>query len=331
MSATNTTIWYNGSNDVESCWKKSFGLDIYLPSYLPPLQVAIFSVYIVLGGLLNGCIVFLVAKYRTLHQTDFALTMQVVIANVLFVLCFPFAMGTLMGGSHLLVPAECYIMGFVKLTLNFVRFMMMLVISIDRFCLVFSPFSYPRYRTKACICLSFIAWASAFLASFIPLFMDCYGYLPTFGFCMVRTHCSIQCWVYTAGVICLMVFLGGILPSILYTLMFCKARKFAKMNNVSILLQNSAHGQVTFLLLLVTLLGFSAPLLVAIVFWKELSMQFGETMYWVYFGLSMTVFEAIVVADPIMIMRNRDVRTVTAASIKTMMGKRCCSKCRRQT
>ena len=315
-----TTMDYdNDSNDEMACFEESFELDRYLIAHLPPIQAVVFTIYFILGALLNGFVVYLVVKFKNL-LTDSVLAIQVVAVDILFVLCLPFAMGTLMGGSHLLVPAECYIMGFIKLYLNFVRFMMMLVISIDRFSLVFFPFAYPTYRKKISTFLAIIVRASAALVASFPLIIDCYGYMPTFGFCMMVAYCSPRCWGFSIGVVSAMMSLGGVFPIALYSLMFCKARRMAKLD---IMPQDGSHRWLaTYLLLLVTLIGCSVPLIIAMVFWEQLYYP-RRDIFWVYFGLSMTAFEAIVVADPIMIMRNRDVR-IAIETVKRQLRKKCC-------
>eukprot|EP00731_Ephydatia_muelleri_P013431 Em0007g741a len=302
---------YNNSTTAgdHDCWKKGFDLEQFVPRYQPPLQAAVFLLYFCLGVPLNAVIVFLVLKVKNLHQRDFAMTLQVIAADSLLVLCLPFAVNSLLGNSHLLGPAECYVMGFVKLFVNFIRFMMMLVLSLDRFCCVFFPFAYAMYGTKVCACLSLAVWTLAGGAASIPLGIDCYGYQPNFGFCMIQPYCSVRCRSFTLGVVCVMIAFGGIVPTVLYSLMFLKARSLAK-RTTAISPVVSGHGSrphVTFLWLFVTLLGCSVPLAVVVVTFPALYPAH-KTAFWTFFGMSMTAFEAIVVADPIMLMRNRDLK-----------------------
>ena len=294
-------VFFNYSNEsatATNCWSTGYELDEFVPSYQPPIQAAAFLFYILLGIPLNALIVVLAAKFKDLHQRDFAMTLQVVAADVVFLLCFPFGIYTMLGGSHKLVPTECYVMGFVKMFVNFVRFMMMFVLSLDRFSNVFFPFSYAMYGTKVCIFLSVTVWTLAAAVATVPLTMDCYGYVPNFGFCMIQPYCAVKCKSFTIGIVCVMITLGGIVPTLFYFLMFLKARILAKSNAaLTPSSQHSSRPHITFLWLLVTLIGCSAPVTIVLVTFPLLKVKHPNA-FWTFFGMSMTAFEAIVVADP---------------------------------
>lgn len=314
---------FNNSTTTGDCWEYGLELEQFVPRFQPPLHVALLLLYICLGVPLNAYILFLVVKFKHLHQRDFAMTLQVVVADSLFITCLPFAVSFLLGNYRLLVPAECYVMGFAKMFLNFVRFMMMFVLSLDRFCSVFFPFSYSVYGTKVCVSLSVAVWTLAGGVASIPLAIDCYGYQPNFGFCMIQPYCSGLCRSFAIGIVCVMIAFGGIVPTVLYSLMFLKARSLSKRTaSVSPAVGvsgDSSRPHVTFLWLLVTLLGCSVPLSVVVMTFPALYPAH-RRVFWTFFGMSMTAFEAVVVADPIMIMRNRDLRTAAGMVATTMKG-----------
>ena len=325
---------YSDSTPItNSCWQEGYNLDVFVPPYQPPLQAAVFLLYFTLGFPLNVLIVVLVAKFKSLHQRDFAMAMQVVAADILFVLCLPFAIATMLGSNHRLVPKECYFMGFTKLFVNFVRFMMMFVLSLDRFCCVFFPFTYAAHGKKVCAGLSAAVWVLAMIVAAVPLAIDCYGYMPNFGFCMVQPYCSILCRSFTIGVVSAMVTFGGLVPTMLYSFMFLKARRLAK-KELTAETAGSSRPHVTLLWLLVTLVGCSVPLTVVMVTFPPLYYMHPK-VFWVFFGMGMTAFEAIVVADPIMIMRNRDLKLAAGSAAEVMkrfvlQRTQCCCKGRQE-
>lgn len=320
----NATDDYNSSQGAaRNCLEISYGLDKYVPVFLPPLQFTLFAIYFGPGVLLNGTIVLLVCRYKALHQRDFFVALQVIVADLILVLCLPLAMGTLYGRVLILAPVLCYVVACVKLFVNFLRFMMMFVHTLDRFCSVFLPFSYARYGRRFCACLSAAAWISAILAASVPFAIDCYGYQPTFGFCMIQPFCSRMCKAFAYVFACVMITFGGIIPTLLYILMFLKAREMAKRNTGSLQVSgttpNRSRPRITFAWLLVTFIGCSVPVVVVMVTWTPLYDTHTQ-IFIVFFGLSMTVFEAIVVADPIMILRNRDLKAVLWGALKRFRG-----------
>ena len=312
-------------DNASTCLRKSLQLEKLFPLYLSHIQVACFLIFVILGIPLNCYIIYLVTNLPRFH-TEFAFSLQVVVVDILLALCLPFAIGNLMGGSPLLVPAECNVMGFIKLFLRLVRYTMFCIISLDRFSLVFFPFSYPPYRRRTAIFLCIIAWTSSALIACLPLPVDCYGYLPTFGFCMLMTYCSTTCRGLTIGIECLMIVLGGIVPGVLFSLVFCVAMRKERSNSSptpQLQSETRSRVQATYILVLLHLIMSSVPFVI-LVLWESLDYQ-GQREdayeYWIFLGLSMTTLEAVVVvSDPIVMMRNGQLQP----AVKSL--KRCCCK-----
>ena len=319
-------------DNATTCLNKSLQLEKLFPLYLAHIQVACFLIFVILGIPLNCYIIYLVSNLPRFH-TEFAFSLQVVVVDILLALCLPFAIGNLMGGSPLLVPAECNVMGFIKLFLRLVRYIMFCIIPLDRFSLVFFPFSYPPYRRRTAIFLCIIAWTSSALIACLPLTANCYGYLPTFGFCMLMAYCSTTCRGLTIGIESLMIVLGGIVPGVLFSLVFCVAmRKERSNSSPTPQLQSETRSrlQATYILVLLHLIMSSVPLVI-LVLWESLDYQ-GEDAYeyWIFLGLSMTTLEAVVVvSDPIVMMRNGQLQPAVkalTASAKDRVRTRCCCK-----
>ncbi len=99
--------------------------------------------------ILTGLIIFLIIKFKHLHQTTYFLALQVAIIDSLFVLIFVSAAvinGQWSFGFHI-----CNITGGVFVCIFQLRNWLMFVFVCDRFCTV--PFRYNRQRSKVILIL----------------------------------------------------------------------------------------------------------------------------------------------------------------------------------
>ena len=296
-----------------SCWEKSLELStsLALPAFLAPLQTAIFILYLVAGLPLNCFIIFLVVKFKELRKRDFLLATHVVMADLLVIFGLPVSVASLLVGvREVHNSSSCSAVGFIVLLFNGVRFTMMFVLCTDRFCAVFSPFYYSSRRGALLATLPFFVWGIWIVLAGVPLGIDCYGYEPTTGFCIMQSHCSTACNVYRFAILSAMTLLGGVIPIVLYSMLFCKARRLAKAsceaNAIVPPHSRRRHATVTFFILFIALLGCSIPTYL-VFFLSPLADKFRQ-FFWAYFGISLSLFEAVLLADPIALMRNREVR-----------------------
>ena len=180
-----------------SCWDKTLHCSTYVQiySFLPLLQTLVMSVYFVLGLCLNSFIIFLVLAYEELHRREFVLALQVVMADIISVTClFPVFIITRSTGlwSHL-GQTGCSFFGFAQVFFTSFRYTAMFLLSFDRFNMVFFPFTYPLQGNKVMIPLTIVVWILPLLMAVIPLFIQCYGFQLTNGFCTVNSTCSNMC------------------------------------------------------------------------------------------------------------------------------------------
>ena len=304
---------YSSENLTLSCWEKSLTLStsLPLPAFLAPLQTAIFILYFVAGLPLNCFIIFLVVKFKALRKRDFLLTIHVVVADLLVIFGLPVSVASLLVGARDVHNASsCSAVGFIVLLFNGVRFTMMFILCTDRFCAVFAPFYYSSRPGAVLTTLPFAVWGIWIVLAVVPLGIDCYGYEPTTGFCIMQSYCSSACNVYRFTTLSAMTLLGSVIPMILYLMLFCKARRLAKScceeNAVFPPHSRNRHATVTFFILFIALMGCSIPTYLVFCFIPLADTS--PVFFWVYFGLSLSLFEAILLADPIALMRNREVR-----------------------
>ena len=301
--------WDNGTQNL-SCWEKSLDVSTTIPigGFLPPLQASIFTLFVAAGLPLNCVFIFLTIKFKSLRKGDFLLALHVVVADLLMILCLPVAIASLLvGGRHIHVPASCSVIGFIVLLFNGVRFTMMLVLCADRFCAVFFPFYHSLRSRSPILSISFLIWGIWLIVAAIPLGLDCYGYEPTTGFCIMQSFCSTACNIYRITTLSIMIILGGIIPMVMYSMLFCKARMLAKdPSTINVHSRSSRRATLTFFILFLSVTGCAVPTYLIFIFFP-LAKSF-PVFFSAYYGISLTLFEAVILADPIALMRNGEVK-----------------------
>lgn len=305
---------YNESASTNlSCWEKSqeVSTSLRLPAFLAPLQASIFILYIAAGLPLNCFVIFLIVKFKALRKRDFLLAVHVVVADLIVLFCLPVTiLALLISARDVLGPSSCSAIGFLVLLFNGVRFTMMFVLCTDRFCAVFFPFYYSSRSGSVFFALPYLVWGIWVVVAAVPLGLDCYGYEPTTGFCIMQSYCSAACNVYRFTSLSAMMFFGGFIPVVLYSMLFCKARRMARDSGScetnAIMHSRTRQATLTFFILFLALAGCSIP--TYLIFCLSPLAISSPLIFWAYFGISLSLFEAVLLADPIALMRNREVR-----------------------
>ncbi|KAL5474729.1 hypothetical protein EMCRGX_G026717 [Ephydatia muelleri] len=191
-NATNSTVF-------DSCWSKTLlcASDSPIHRLLPILQALILPLYFVFGLGLNGFLVFVVLRYEELRRREFALVLQVVVADLMTVICvFPVVTITRPAGLwSLLGQTWCSLLGFIQVLFSAFRYISMFLLAFDRLNMVFFPFVYPSRGNKIMISLTTAVWVLSLLLATIPLVIQCYGFEVFNGFCTVSIICSNACTV----------------------------------------------------------------------------------------------------------------------------------------
>lgn len=121
----------------------------------------------------------------------------------------------------------CQFMGFILDTLASVRFLFMLVITLDR---IFTVLSYGKYAGRVSFTLSAVVWIVSIIHGIVPLegLLDCYTYVPTFSTATAVAGCSEECEVYIFTTLGITDFLGAVVPFFLYVILFRKTKALKK-------------------------------------------------------------------------------------------------------
>ena len=321
------------------------GIPPSLPPDIPPvvdhIQATIVMVMLVLSLVLNGFVVFLVARYRVLQHRGFFLALQLVVANlvsnsvvrlVTFTNCI--------ARRWLYGDIMCELFGILQYGLAAVRFLLMLVLALDRTFTVFLPFHYAKHGNKISTVMSLAAWSVSFVRVLIPLrgVMNCYAYLPAFKIC-TAVSCSSTCQIYTLSMLGVLGALGCLVPFLLYILLFCKAKKLKRQLRLTPVTtpggiraptdvfrsQQNRRTLVTFLILSIALVGSVLPPFILYAIQFAFPGKPPSVLLVLQILLGRTFFYALSVADPIVILRNSDVKEVTARLKASILQKIHCN------
>ena len=111
------------------------------------------------------------------------------------------------------------------------------LLSVDRFCRVFFPFSYSRLAGKILAGILITSWTLSFMLSLVLFFCNVTGFnIAQPGCTIVIISGELQQRnnsIVTATVLCVL-FTATLLPSLLYTVMYCKARSLRRVQPVRV-------------------------------------------------------------------------------------------------
>ena len=303
------------------CAARSLQRNYLLP--LPPAELVIvrsfqfvyFFALLSVGGVLNSAIAWSVVRHKKLRTLDIAISLQVVVISLatIIVVILP-ALVNIAAGEWVFGALGCSIFGFMEYILRSTRRNLMVALVLNRFFLVFYPFTYQKYHKKAVIIFSAISWVGTvlFRVTGLPGILDCYTITSTGVFCSFVGRCSEKCIIagyLDFGIFHLPFYL---IPVILYSIMYKKGRKMAK--------SSSGHGamkaNVTFFLLFVTSVVCNIPTIGSILILQiVLAVQgFSLNLAITLFVLAHTIL-LLVVMDAVVILRHRDIKNTLWSSV----------------
>ena len=210
----------------------------------------------------------------------------------------------------------CQIVGMVNDGLTFVRFLMVLVFTLDRLFTVFMPFFYIKHGAKISAAMSATAWMGALIQVVNSLqgLSNCYAYLPTFKTCTAVT-CSPACRVHVYTFVTLLQILGGMVPFALYLLLFWKAKKLEMkitpmegIDGTASTTKQEKRVRTTYLILFIALVGTATPAFILYLTQFAFSGPPPAFLIILQILVGRTIFYLLTAIDPITIMWNRDVR-----------------------
>ena len=310
---------------VDSCWDKLLLCASDSPIYplWPILQTVLLSLYFVLGLGLNGFLVFVVLWYEELRRREFALILEVVVADLMTVIgVFPVVIVTRVTGLWSLIgPSWCSFQGFVEVFSTSFRYTSRFLLAFDGLNMIFFPFVYPSRSNKVMILLSTAVLVLSLLFAIIPLGIECYGMETFNGFCTTSTTCSSACNAYRNALDSILYTAGALIPLILQMLMCLKSRKMRNritaIGSDSLADESNKRARRTSLLLSVCLIASGVPIITALFFTPLKNSRYAK-IYWTYSGMSVTLLYTVVLLDPLVIMKHQDVMKCVSKLLQTL-------------
>ena len=306
-------------------------LPIHVANVLRYVLAVSYIIYFMFGVLLNLFVTVLVLRYKKLQTITFSLALQVCIGDMInAAIVFPTSAVNAIA-SRYVFTGLCSTFGFLTFFLGLMRFYLMFVLVLDRFCTVFMPFWYQRHRIKVVLPFSIGAWMLAFIVALTPVrgLLDCYAVVRNSWSCFPAAGCIHQreCFAYRwLSYILSNAF--GVVSLVMYVILFRKARKLQ--NRVAIAPPSEATGDAedraetarkfkqeqkanfTFFLLFLALIGVSIPPTAFVFVGRVIIIIVGgaslPTAYTVAELLVGSTISVLFIVDPIVIMRNQDFR-----------------------
>ena len=305
------------------------------------IQIIYYSINFPIAVFLNAFVVYLVARYKALHNITFYLALQITVVDLVnSVTIYPTTLANLIAGRYVFTGL-CSVLGVIFIFVRVSRCCFMVVLVVDRFCLIFLPFWYSRHRVKVTIPLSIAAGVISFILAIIPAnrILSCFGFQRLTWSCLIGPGCTNPVGCTTHRTLVTTSANGALfLAFLLYLALLLKAKKLR--NKVAISTSNDNpedreiekqksqrehQANITILILFITLVGISFPSFLFFTFGNitlnSLNIQPPPAGYTIAAIISRTTFSLIAIMDPIVIMRNQDVKQVLQQMFAKMKRK----------
>jgi hypothetical protein len=280
------------------------------------MQSTIALVTAAIGLPLNIYLFIMIVIHKSLHQRYLFLCFQIITIEILYYAVIPATiMMSGIEGTWILGESLCNMTGVVNDIFPAFRFSMMLVLTIDRFVLVFWPRSYSERGGRLALILSACVWIFSLIRVLVPVYgvLDCYTYIPTFKTCTSYSGCSKQCEDFIAAYLSLIVFVGIVCPIALYAVILVKLSQVTK-QHISCQREPEKVRQsrrrnvlITVFLLVVSIVGGTTPATTFYVI-SQFYRAANATIFITNMLIGRTFFNLIPVFDAIVFLRIQDIR-----------------------
>ena len=318
----NTTAFDPENNLTLTCAARNIQSPVELPypttlvDTMKALLYIFFLVMFLLSISLNILVIFLVAKYKRLQTTSFGFALQIVMINLLIsLLIYLVGFANSVASQWLFGEYACAAAGTLFFIANIIRSLLMFVFVIDRFLSVFMPFAYPKHQHKVIVILSIFSWGFSVVISIVPIpqILDCYTFSYTFWICSFSPQCSEVCSHFGSIFYSLVTLPVTVIPIALYIILYIKARKAKKvLATASDGVKQDWKATITFFLLFLSIFLVTLPSITLNAIVNRLYETSAEEPPAIYVlsVLSLMILSLLPVTDPIVILRNNDVRQI---------------------
>ena len=331
----------NYSVDVDMCdlTSSEYVVDmIHAISFIVTTIQAVAVTFIAVTGLILSvflaCVIILEKK---LHKRSFIIGLQIVFLDIGFIVLVQIPIiVTASARDWVFGSALCQMLGALSLFVSTWRWPVMFILTLDRFLSVFKPFHYTIYANKIMFSLSIIAFIASVGVSLVPLSkFGCYRFNDAALTCAISWECNnILCFLYYIFISGLVFTIGGIAPLIMYIVMYIKARKITKKfintivpieeeptstNNFKNITSHDKRASITILILFISLIGLTTPFYLVVAVYEFCAiLGINLPSIHILFYFLNNLYYALPIADAIVIMKNKYVKTVLKKILKQM-------------
>ena len=306
------------------------------------IQIVYYTINFPIALFLNIFVVYLVARYKPLQNLTFYLALQITLVDLAnAIVNYPTTLANAIA-ARFVFTGLCSTLGVIFTFLRTARNLFMMVLVVDRFCLIFLPFWYGRHRVKVVIPLSITAGMIPFILAIVPAngILGCYGFQRLTWSCLIGPGCTNPVGCITHRTFVTTSTSGALfLAFLLYLALLVKAKKLQNKVAISTLNESSEDREIekrrrqrerqantTILLLFIALVGVSFPSYLFFTF-GNITLNFLNIRppppgYTITAIVSRSIFALIATVDPIVIMRNQDVKQVLQQFFAKLRKKR---------
>ena len=192
---------------------------------------------------------------------------------------------------------------------------------------MFAPFNYPKYSHKIITILCVVLWSLGIATAIIPIppLLDCYTVREPTLSCGYSTSCNKSCVIFYLVVMATHFVPTMFIPVGFFLALYIKGRKIRRQeaNMLGLNSRNMSEQEwratKTFVLLFVGIFMLTFPPLIIIF----LFLRYGSVAQTLAAQLAYNILHLVVITDPIIILRNADVREALEKLIKEFKDSHC--------
>ena len=196
----------------------------YIELWLRVLHGAVGSTLLLCSIFCSSSVLLLVLCNKTLRYPSTVASLGLIVADLVLAVAWLFQVLELSAvGEWTLGDEACTFFGVILVWLLYVRWSEVTVVTADRFLIVIFPFfTYQRCSKPLLITMSILAWLVP-AALVIPSIhgFGTYNFRLQISSCTVDCEGDAPCTAFYTSLFGLYLLVGGVLPAVMYTAMYC--------------------------------------------------------------------------------------------------------------
>ena len=327
--------------------------------WLRVVNGVVLSLFLLFSIVGNATVILLTIFHKNLHYRSIVVSLGLVAADSLVALEWNLlGLVSTIAGEWPLGDVACTGFGTMLLCVLEVRWLEIAVVTFDRFFIILSPFNYYKYSKPLQVVLTILAWIVPVIIITTPAALEfgTYTFRLTLATCFIDCLGNTPCYAFYFGGFGGFVVVGGVIPTVLYSIMYCIGRRkrssmkhalgtqevetetqevetesstissadslggsatqsntVSRSNNTRLKAQDR-RALITFFIIFVTLLVTQIPIYITSGALRATDI-FDDIPLWVHF-VAMYIFLLSPVLTPLVIMRNKDFRSVILSIVK---------------